>query len=58
MYICVCNAVTESQIRHAVSTGKCSSMKQLCQDYRVATQCGKCCQDAKKIFKECKQSLS
>jgi bacterioferritin-associated ferredoxin len=52
MYICICNAVTDSQIRGAFKSGQCSTIKQLCQQYGVGTQCGKCCQDAKKIFED------
>ena len=41
MYICLCKAVTDSQIRQAVCQGACS-MRELRQRLGVASQCGKC----------------
>jgi len=41
MYVCICNAVTESDIRDAVDNGV-RNMKQLSQSTRCATTCGSC----------------
>ena len=41
MYVCICNAVTESDIREAVDSGA-RNMKQLSQITRCATTCGSC----------------
>ena len=41
MYVCVCNSVTDRQIRKAVHNG-CNSMSKLRDELRVATGCGKC----------------
>jgi bacterioferritin-associated ferredoxin len=46
MYICVCNAVTERQVIHAVENGV-STVKQLKETLGVGSDCGKCVSCAK-----------
>lgn len=41
MYVCVCKAVTDSQIREAIGDGACS-MRELRQRLGVASECGRC----------------
>ena len=41
MYICVCKAVTDSQIREAVNNGA-QSMRAVREQLGVMTGCGKC----------------
>lgn len=41
MYICVCKAVTDSQIMTAIENGACSR-KQLTQCFGMGKDCGKC----------------
>lgn len=41
MYVCVCNAVTERQIRQAISEGAVT-LRQLKHKLDVAGQCGSC----------------
>ena len=41
MYVCVCNAVTESDIKNAVSKGA-NCMHHLESELGVSTQCGAC----------------
>jgi len=41
MYICVCNAVTDREIRTAVAAG-CRSFSEIQRELGVATGCGKC----------------
>jgi len=41
MYVCVCNAVTDSDIRKAVDSGV-HNMKQLKRTTRCGDTCGKC----------------
>ena len=43
MYVCVCNAVTDSDIRNAVDDGVCT-MRQLRQKTGCASTCG-CCKE-------------
>jgi len=52
MYTCICNAVTEREVRGAVSLG-CASIADLQRDLGVATCCGKCEPDARRILMEC-----
>lgn len=41
MYVCVCKAVTDSQIKSAIRDGACTR-KQLFQCFGVGADCGKC----------------
>jgi bacterioferritin-associated ferredoxin len=49
MYVCICNAVTDSQIREAVCEGVCS-LKQLCASLGVASRCGRCAAYAREVL--------
>ncbi len=57
MYVCLCKAVTDGQIREAVAGG-CASMKQLAKELGVATQCGKCGLDAKALIEAASKPLA
>jgi bacterioferritin-associated ferredoxin len=52
MYVCVCNAVTDREIREAVGNG-CTSMSKLRKELAVATCCGKCETRARELLAEC-----
>jgi bacterioferritin-associated ferredoxin len=52
MYICICNAVTDREIRGAVSLG-CRTVGDLKRDLGVASCCGKCELDARRVIREC-----
>jgi bacterioferritin-associated ferredoxin len=51
MYICICNAVTEREIHHAVELG-CDSYDKLSRDLGVGTCCGKCKKEASRVVNE------
>lgn len=51
MYICVCQAVTDRQIREAVCQGACS-MRELRNHLGVASECGRCARCAHSLLKE------
>ena len=51
MYVCICNEVTDREIKHATSKGACS-MKDLRNSLNVATSCGRCADCAKGLLKE------
>ncbi len=53
MYVCVCQAVTERQVREAVESGV-TSMRGLRQELGVASECGRCARCAHGILKECR----
>jgi len=50
MYICVCNAVTEREIRHCAQLG--CSLDELRERLGVCTGCGKCKHATKQILRE------
>lgn len=50
MYICVCNAVTESEIRRCAQLG--CDLHDLRERLGVCTGCGKCKHAAKQILRE------
>ncbi|MBO9471370.1 (2Fe-2S)-binding protein [Endozoicomonas sp. G2_2] len=54
MYVCVCNAVTDCQIRDAFCEGACS-MRELRKRLGVAGCCGRCAQCARDLLNECRQ---
>ncbi|MCP5304164.1 MAG: (2Fe-2S)-binding protein [Chromatiaceae bacterium] len=51
MYVCICNGVTDHQIRAAVDRGV-ASMEQLGNELKVATCCGRCRDCANRILDE------
>lgn len=51
MYVCVCNAVTDSDIRNAVDNGV-STMRQLLQETGCASTCGCCRELAVEVLQE------
>ena len=48
MYVCLCKAVTDRQIKEFVNGGA-GSFEEVCKQLGVATQCGKCSQLAQNI---------
>jgi len=49
MYICICNAVTDTQIKACVEQGA-RSLRDINKDLCVADQCGKCACAAKEVI--------
>lgn len=41
MYVCLCHGITDKTIEQSIEDGAIT-MKQLSQELKVATQCGKC----------------
>ena len=55
MYICLCNAITERDIRNCVEDGACS-MRELESCLGVGTNCGRCKPAAREILNESRSS--
>jgi bacterioferritin-associated ferredoxin len=53
MYICICNGVTEREIRGAVELG-CRSIEDLQRDLGVSSCCGKCLAEARDVLHSCR----
>ena len=51
MIVCVCNNISDREIRQAVDLGL-STMAELREDLGVATCCGKCGSCAKKVMND------
>lgn len=49
MYVCVCNAVTDRDIKEAAGRGICS-VEDLGNQLKVATCCGRCLEHASKVL--------
>ncbi len=54
MYVCVCQAVTDRQVREAARCGA-MSVKALKECLGVAAECAKCARCAHAILRECQQ---
>ncbi len=57
MYICVCKAVTDRQIKQAVGEGACS-LRDLTREFGLGTGCGKCVPAAREVLGACLMSQS
>jgi bacterioferritin-associated ferredoxin len=51
MYVCICHAVTDRDIRSCIEDGA-RSMRDLRKQLCVGTQCGKCACDVRALLKE------
>lgn len=51
MYVCICNAVTDQQIRNEVLDGA-GSLREVSRRLGVATCCGKCGKCARRLVRE------
>jgi bacterioferritin-associated ferredoxin len=57
MYICVCKAVTDKEIRLAINEGA-RSVRELREKLRVTESCGSCLESVKECLKEAKTSVA
>lgn len=51
MYVCICNGITEKQIRAAAASGA-GSLQELRDQLGVASQCGSCSDMAMSILED------
>lgn len=54
MFVCICNQVTDKQIRQAAEEGV-TDLEALSAELKVATCCGKCRSCARKILRQAAQ---
>jgi len=50
MYVCICNNITERDVRQAIDQGACS-VRDLNRELGVGSECGKCTCVARQIIK-------
>lgn len=58
MYVCLCNAISDKVIRHAVRQHQPRSINQLRQLMPIGSDCGKCIRQARLIMEEEQAMLS
>ncbi|WP_026317690.1 (2Fe-2S)-binding protein [Algicola sagamiensis] len=51
MYVCICKAVTDRQIKKAMEAG-CTSMREIKSCLGVGSQCGKCVIEASQMVND------
>ena len=56
MYVCICNGVTERDIRHAAEAG-CRTMAELTMRTGAGATCGSCIETATAILEETRAKL-
>ncbi|MGO2232545.1 bacterioferritin [Marinomonas sp. UCMA 3892] len=49
MYVCICNRVSDREIKASIQEGA-TTMRELYKEHSIGSQCGKCCQCAKKLL--------
>lgn len=49
MFVCICHGVSDKTIEKSIENGA-TTMKQLRQELKVTSQCGKCTQCTKKVL--------
>lgn len=52
MYICLCQGVTDQDIRQAIHSGQAKCLGDLSQKLGVAACCGQCGPEAKQLIEE------
>jgi len=57
MYVCICNAITDKQIRRAAKNGV-DNLYELREHLGVASNCGSCADQAQSILQETHNSDS
>lgn len=57
MYVCICNGVTENDIRQAVHAG-CHSVPELTMRTGCGATCGACLDSAAKVLRETRQDMT
>jgi bacterioferritin-associated ferredoxin len=57
VYVCLCNSVTESDIRQAVAAG-CGGMTELTMRTGCGSTCGSCVPDACELLEEARARLA
>jgi bacterioferritin-associated ferredoxin len=57
VYVCICNAVTDTEIREAVATGA-RSLGDLTATLGVASCCGRCADCATTLVEACCRELA
>jgi len=57
MYVCVCHAVSDKQIKQAVENG-CCSYREIRDCHKVGTTCGRCVPEARQLIDETLANLA
>ena len=52
MFVCLCNAVTDHQIRESLKSGEVRHLRDLERELGVGIGCGRCSEHAREILRE------
>lgn len=52
MYVCLCNGITDGQIREAALERGCDNLRDLRRELGVGSQCAKCARHARQVLRE------
>jgi bacterioferritin-associated ferredoxin len=55
MYVCICKAITDKQLEDAQKS--CKSMREICNNLGLGSECGACIQDAVDFVNKSKNNL-
>ncbi|WP_431604117.1 (2Fe-2S)-binding protein [Candidatus Methylocalor cossyra] len=56
MYICICNRVTDGEIRRAMDQRGPCTLRDLRRELGVCSQCGKCAPEVRRLLREYSQT--
>lgn len=57
MYVCVCQAVTDGEIREAAAEGRVRTLPDLQKHLGVGSRCGRCAPCAMECLTQCRREL-
>ena len=56
MDVCLCNGITDGQIREAAESG-CDSLRDLRRELGVGSQCAKCARHARQVLRDTRNAM-
>lgn len=57
MYICICNQVTDGQVRATIKEKRMSRVQEVCRELGICNQCGKCANEVRRLVADCQEPV-
>jgi bacterioferritin-associated ferredoxin len=57
MYVCICTAVSDREIRRAADNGA-RDLRDLREQLGIATGCGRCAREARRLLRDCREDAA